>query len=95
LTAREGEVLLLVAAGLGNAEIAERLFLGPNPERVHVARVLAEIGGPNRAAATECSIQDCLAWPSPSLLRPHGRSSRRGLFVLFHLMWTMLGVDSG
>jgi len=61
LTAREVEVLRLVAAGLSNGEIAERLFLSPNTVKVHVARVLAKIGVHNRAAATEFALRRGIA----------------------------------
>ena len=61
LTAREVEVLRLVAAGLSNGEIAERLFLSPNTVKVHVARVLAKIGVHNRAAATEFAFRHGIA----------------------------------
>src|SRR5262249_40566648 len=43
LTAREAEVLRLVAAGLSNAAIAERLFLSPNTVKVHVANIFAKL----------------------------------------------------
>ena len=61
LTAREAEVLQLMATGLSNNEIAERLFISPNTVKVHVARVLDKIGVPNRAAATEFAIRHGLA----------------------------------
>jgi DNA-binding CsgD family transcriptional regulator len=66
LTAREVEVLQLVATGLSNAEIADRLYLSPNTVKVHVARVLGKIGVRNRAAATEFAIRHRLHESSPS-----------------------------
>ncbi len=51
LTAREREVLGLVACGLTNAEIGERLFISPKTAGHHVSRILGKLGTPNRAAA--------------------------------------------
>jgi DNA-binding CsgD family transcriptional regulator len=48
VTAREADVLSLVAAGLTNREIAERLFLSPRTVETHVERLLAKTGSPNR-----------------------------------------------
>jgi DNA-binding NarL/FixJ family response regulator len=61
LTAREVEVLRLMAAGLSNAEIAERLFLSPRTVKAHVANSFAKIGVHNRAAATEFVLRHGLA----------------------------------
>jgi DNA-binding CsgD family transcriptional regulator len=61
LTAREVEVLQLVASGLSNADIANRLFVSPNTVKVHVARVLAKVEVPNRAAATEFAVRHGIA----------------------------------
>ena len=61
LTAREVEVLRLVAAGLSNAEIAERLFLSPSTVKAHVANIFAKIGVHNRAAATEFALRHGIA----------------------------------
>ena len=44
ITAREAEVLGLVAEGLTNAQIAERLFLSPRTVDTHVANLLAKTG---------------------------------------------------
>jgi DNA-binding CsgD family transcriptional regulator len=48
VTAREHEVLGLVADGLTNAQIAERLFLSPRTVDTHVANLLAKAGVPSR-----------------------------------------------
>jgi RNA polymerase sigma factor (sigma-70 family) len=51
LTAREREVLLLVADGLTNAEVAERLWISPGTVRRHLENVYAKLGVRTRTAA--------------------------------------------
>jgi DNA-binding NarL/FixJ family response regulator len=51
LTPREMEVLALVADGLRNTEIADRLVVSPKTVDHHVSTVLAKLGVPNRQAA--------------------------------------------
>jgi pimeloyl-ACP methyl ester carboxylesterase/DNA-binding CsgD family transcriptional regulator len=51
LTRRETEVLTLVASGLSDREIAERLVLSPHTVHRHVANVRTKLGLPTRAAA--------------------------------------------
>ena len=54
LTAREAEVLSLLAEGRTNAEIAATLFMSPKTASVHVSHIIAKLGAANRteAAAT-------------------------------------------
>ena len=51
LTAREVEVLCLVAAGLANREIAARLSISERTAKFHVSSVLAKLGAKNRTQA--------------------------------------------
>jgi pimeloyl-ACP methyl ester carboxylesterase/DNA-binding CsgD family transcriptional regulator len=51
LSGREREVLVLVAQGLSDAQIAERLVLSPHTVHRHVANILAKLRMPTRAAA--------------------------------------------
>jgi len=52
VTAREYEVLTLIAAQLSNREIARRLFLSPRTVETHVANLLAKTGAASRADLT-------------------------------------------
>jgi DNA-binding CsgD family transcriptional regulator len=51
LTARELEVLRLVAEGRSNSEIAERLFISRKTASVHVSNILAKLGVTSRIQA--------------------------------------------
>ena len=51
LTAREAEVLALVAAGRTNRQIGQALFITPKTAGVHVSRILAKLGVTGRGEA--------------------------------------------
>jgi DNA-binding CsgD family transcriptional regulator len=51
LTAREAEVLALVAAGRANRQIGQELFIAPKTAGVHVSRILAKLGVAGRGEA--------------------------------------------
>ncbi|MGN6215430.1 MAG: response regulator transcription factor, partial [Solirubrobacterales bacterium] len=57
LTSRETEVLTLVANGLSDREIAERLVLSPHTVHRHVANVRTKLGLPTRAAAVAAAAK--------------------------------------
>ena len=64
LTAREAEVLTLLAAGLTNAEIAQRLFVSNATVKTHINRIFAKTGARDRAQAVRYAYQAGLASPS-------------------------------
>ncbi|WP_431971335.1 helix-turn-helix transcriptional regulator [Nocardia sp. bgisy134] len=51
LTARELDVLRLVAKGMSNRSIATELFISPNTAGVHVSRILTKLGASSRTEA--------------------------------------------
>jgi len=51
LTPRELQVLALVAEGLTNPQIGQRLFISPKTASVHVSAILTKVGAANRAEA--------------------------------------------
>lgn len=57
LSAREREVLTLVARGLNDPQIAERLVISPHTVHRHMANILAKLRQPTRAAAAAAAAQ--------------------------------------
>jgi DNA-binding CsgD family transcriptional regulator len=57
LTAREVDVLRLVAEGLPDAEVAERLFLARRTVNTHLTSIYTKLGVNSRSAATRFAVE--------------------------------------
>ena len=61
LTAREVEVLRLVAKGLTDTRVAEELVLSPRTVHTHLSSIYSKLGITSRSAATRYAIEHKLA----------------------------------
>lgn len=57
LSAREREVLALVAAGISNKGIARELQVSPNTVKFHIATILAKLDAATRAEAVVAALR--------------------------------------
>jgi DNA-binding CsgD family transcriptional regulator len=60
LSRRELEILRLVAQGLTDSQVAERLFLSPRTVGQHLRSVYRKLGVPTRAAAAKAAVERSL-----------------------------------
>jgi DNA-binding NarL/FixJ family response regulator len=72
LTQREREVLVLVARGLSNRQIADELAISERTARTHVSRILTKLGLASRTQAALLAIQEGIA-PAPDDAASRGR----------------------
>jgi DNA-binding NarL/FixJ family response regulator len=63
LTAREIEIMTLVAAGLTNGEIASRLVISPLTTKSHVSRILAKVNARDRTQLVVMAYESGLVSP--------------------------------
>jgi len=63
LTEREREVMVLVAGGLSNDEIAERLVVSPATAKTHVSRVMGKLDARDRAQVVVAAYESGLVQP--------------------------------
>jgi DNA-binding NarL/FixJ family response regulator len=64
LTEREREVMALVAEGLTNDEIAERLYVSPMTAKTHVSRAMTKLGARDRAQLVVFAYESGLVRPA-------------------------------
>ncbi|MGH3396244.1 MAG: response regulator [Streptosporangiaceae bacterium] len=64
LTEREREVVTLVADGLSNHEIADKLYMSPATARTHVSRAMTKLGVRDRAQLVVLAYETGLARPN-------------------------------
>jgi DNA-binding NarL/FixJ family response regulator len=57
LTPREVEVLALVATGMTNTQVAQRLFLSPRTVQRHLNSIFHKLGVSSRTAATRFALE--------------------------------------
>jgi DNA-binding CsgD family transcriptional regulator len=88
LTAREREILALLAKGLSGAAIAEQLVLSPETVRTHVRNAMTKLGASTRSQAVAMVLGDGIISPpdgepsaAPQAPAPVGEGGRRDALV--------------
>ncbi|MER7183217.1 response regulator transcription factor, partial [Streptomyces hyaluromycini] len=66
LTAREQDVLRLLALGRSNRQIGEELFITGKTASVHVSNILAKLGATSRTEAVAIAYRERLITPGPT-----------------------------
>ncbi|WP_308188356.1 response regulator transcription factor [Nocardia australiensis] len=86
LTAREREVVAMVAEGMSNEDIARKMYVSPLTVRTHVQRATAKLGVQNRAQVVVVAYQSGLVRVDPPQPE-HGGTVRTTALV--HFRWSM------
>ena len=63
LTAREREVVTLIASGLSNEEISRKIYVSPSTVKTHAARAMTKLGARDRAQLVVFAYQTGLVRP--------------------------------
>ena len=88
LSEREQEILQLVAEGLTNREIAQKLSISHNTVKVHISNIFEKTGVSSRTEATLYAIQERIVdVPGGETERPEGQLAEPGLLKQFRWIW--------